>query len=127
MKVLVTGGRDFSDSEFVARVLNQINAANHVCELIHGDARGLDRIADNWAKQKDIRVIAVPADWAKYGRGAGPRRNAAMVLERPDVVVAFPGGRGTADMIKKATAAGIKVALAIELCSQSNNSGEQVS
>jgi len=45
-----------------------------------------------------------------HGRAAGPVRNAQMLAEgKPDFVVAFPGGRGTADMCKQARARGVKV------------------
>jgi hypothetical protein len=48
------------------------------------------------------------ADWEKLGRSAGPIRNQAMLDEgRPDLVVAFPGHHGTADMVRRARAAGV--------------------
>lgn len=50
------------------------------------------------------------ADWEQCGRQAGPLRNARMLAEgRPDAVIAFPGGKGTADMVRKARAAGLPV------------------
>ncbi len=50
------------------------------------------------------------ADWHEHGRAAGPIRNARMIAEgRPDLVIAFPGGRGTADMVSRARKAGIEV------------------
>jgi len=52
----------------------------------------------------------VRAKWSKHGRAAGPIRNQEMIDEcKPDLVVAFPGGRGTADMVRRAKAAGIRV------------------
>jgi len=51
-----------------------------------------------------------PAEWDKFGRRAGPLRNEQMLREgKPDVVVAFPGGRGTAHMVRIAKEAGIDV------------------
>jgi hypothetical protein len=54
--------------------------------------------------------VTIQADWKRYGPAAGPLRNAEMLHEyQPDGVIAFPGGKGTTDMIKKARQAGIKV------------------
>lgn len=53
---------------------------------------------------------AFPADWAAYDRAAGPIRNARMIAEgKPDIVLAFPGGRGTANMVAQARKAGVRV------------------
>src|SRR5262245_59385557 len=98
MRVLVTGGRSFSDQELLVAVLDRLDAARGFTVLIHGDASGADHLAGEWAKSRSIEVLARPADWKKYGRAAGPIRNSQMLDEKPDLVVAFPGGKGTADM-----------------------------
>lgn len=110
MRVLVCGGRDFDDREFLREVLDAL-AREHVIDVvIHGDAVGADRMAGEWARLAGIRELAFPADWEKYRRAAGPIRNRQMLVEAaPDVVVAFPGGRGTANMIRQARAAGVPV------------------
>jgi hypothetical protein len=77
--------------------------------LVHGAASGADAMAGRWAGANGVSVTTFPADWNRYGRSAGPRRNQAMVDSEPDLVVAFPGGRGTADMVRRAEAAGIRV------------------
>jgi predicted Rossmann-fold nucleotide-binding protein len=78
--------------------------------VIHGGCRGADEGANDWAKSENIPVIACRADWKKHGKAAGPIRNREMIrLHQPDYVVALPGGRGTADMINAAEAAGIPV------------------
>ncbi len=102
MKVLVTGGRDFNDAEMVWRVLGELHAKYKFTLLVHGDARGLDRIAGQWAENAGIEVLACPADWKAHGRAAGPMRNKQMLEHKPELLVAFPGGRGTADMVRKA-------------------------
>lgn len=108
MKILVCGGRDLSDSALVFRVLTPLLREKGVDRLVHGDATGADRIASSWAKSHNIPDIAYPADWETYGKAAGPIRNAlVLAFEAPDLVVAFPGGRGTADMLFQATKAGI--------------------
>lgn len=102
MKVLVCGGRDYNDAAEVFACLDRLHRENPITCIIHGDAFGCDRLAGYWGQDNDIEVKACPADWAKHGRAAGPIRNREMLLLYPDVVIAFPGGRGTADMIRQA-------------------------
>jgi hypothetical protein len=78
--------------------------------IIHGAAKGADTLAGRWAKEFNIPVLVFPADWKKYGRRAGPIRNAQMLSEgKPNLVVAFPGGRGTANMVGLSQKAGVPV------------------
>lgn len=110
MRVLVTGGRDYSDAEAVWYWLDVLNAENQIDYVIHGGASGADTLASDWADMNGITQRVVFADWAAHGRAAGPMRNQAMLDSHfPTLVVAFPGGRGTADMVKRAKAAGIEV------------------
>ncbi len=114
MKVLICGGRDYKDWETLSKTLHQLTdvftTLDTITEIAHGDASGADEMADDWAWVQQIPVKKFPADWKKHGKAAGPIRNAQMLKEfTPDVVVAFPGGRGTGDMIQRAKAAGIRV------------------
>jgi hypothetical protein len=110
MKVLVCGGRDFSDWELVYRTLDNVHAKSPIKCVIHGAARGADSLAADWAHSRLVPARAFPADWKTDGRAAGPIRNQRMLVEgKPDSVIAFPGGRGTADMIKRAESAGLPV------------------
>lgn len=111
MILIVCGGRDYADWDRMCSVMDGIAAQLNITLVRHGAARGADRLADRWARSRGIVVDPCPADWAGYGKAAGPRRNAAMLMRypRPDGVVAFPGGRGTADMIGRARAAGLPV------------------
>lgn len=68
MRILVCGGRDFTNYDLVASTLASIGPS----QIIHGDARGADRLADRWAIQSGVPVRAFPADWKKHGRAAGP-------------------------------------------------------
>lgn len=111
MRVLVCGGRNYDDYGTLATVLSALQVtrgAFHV--LIHGNAKGADTLADTYARRHNIPVLAFEAEWDLYGRSAGPRRNRRMLAEgRPDLVVAFPGKKGTANMIAQANEAGIEV------------------
>lgn len=108
MKILVCGGRDYSDQEKVNEVLNIMHNANPVTTIVHGDATGADTLANNWAKGAGVNVVAYPADWKTYGKSAGPIRNEKMLNEQnPDLVLAFPGGKGTEHMMKIAKEKGV--------------------
>jgi hypothetical protein len=110
MRLLVCGGRDFNDRAFLNDALNRVHRKRPITLLIHGDAPGADRLADAWAQEHAVRRAPFPANWAEFGPSAGPERNQRMIdVGKPDGVVAFPGGVGTADMVRRAEAAGIKV------------------
>lgn len=111
MRVLVCGGRDFDDWELLSHSLIVLSAQfGRKLMIIHGGARGADRLAANWAFNNRMEAEAYPADWNRHGRKAGPLRNQQMLDDgRPEYVAAFPGGRGTADMVRRAKSAGIHV------------------
>jgi hypothetical protein len=109
MKVLVTGGRGFSNRTLLFASLDSLHADHAFTMIIHGGASGADRLAGEWAASRCIPVEVHPADWQKYGRAAGPIRNQRMIDRKPDMVVAFPGGRGTADMVRRVRMAGIEL------------------
>lgn len=109
-RVLVCGGRDYDDREQLFRVLDETHAANPIICLIQGAAPGADTLAAEWAAERGVPCDAYPADWVRKGRSAGPIRNKQMLVEgKPDLVIAFAGGRGTANMVKQAEAAGVPV------------------
>jgi hypothetical protein len=108
--VLVTGGRDYTLFGELTYIMDTIHAVHGFSIVMHGDARGADTLAGRWCRARKLQEVKVPANWAGHGLSAGLRRNTFMLeLLRPDVVVAFPGGRGTANMMKKAADAGILV------------------
>lgn len=110
MRVLVCGGRDFTDTKLVYETLDGLKRAAWIDCIIEGDARGADRIAGYWAKKNRIDLKLYPADWKRHGKRAGPIRNQRMIDEgQPQMLIAFPGGRGTADMIERARKANIPI------------------
>lgn len=109
-RVLVCGGRGYADRDFLAEVLDRIHAVDPIEAIIHGNANGADSLAGWWADLRGVKNIPHPADWKKHGKAAGPIRNQEMIdISEPTVVLAFPGGRGTADMIRRARKAGVPV------------------
>ena len=114
-RYLVCGGRDYSDMDAVARVFKELDIWPDD-EICHGSARGADTLAGVVANGRGVKVTRFPADWNKHGKAAGPIRNQQMLDEfRPDIVVAFPGGTGTADMCKRAKAAGVLLVYAVDV------------
>lgn len=116
MRILVCGGRDYTDKEMVWGTLDglaRIDDANPLATdvtIIHGGAQGADLLADTWAITSYAQIEHYPADWTAHGIAAGPIRNQRMLDEgKPDLVVAFPGGRGTADMVRRARRSGVPV------------------
>ena len=110
-KVLVCGGRTYADRLRMSMILTNYKAqhGNPSIMIIHGNAPGADTHAGVWAVMNGQPEVKVPAQWDTYGKGAGPIRNGWMLQLKPDVVIAFPGGNGTANMAAQANGAGIEV------------------
>lgn len=110
LRVLVCGGRDYSDPMTLGSWLGGIHKQRGIALLIEGGATGADALARKFAEWKGIPVKTYKADWKTLGRAAGPHRNRLMLIEgRPDLVVAFKGGKGTANMVELARAIGVEV------------------
>lgn len=118
MRLLVCGGRYFNDGSLLFNVLDRIHNQTPISLLISGAQRtksrdgkfvGADWLAIEWALHRQIDFCGMPARWKTEGnRAAGPKRNARMLEKaRPELFVAFPGGDGTADMTRRALAAGV--------------------
>lgn len=128
--VVVTGGREFDDWMRVWRVLDELALSL----VIHGSCgrwvggatgegrfvlTGADSHADRWAQRREAPCLRYPARWGAEFKAAGPKRNARMLkaaqlmmqagLVNDVLVVAFPGGRGTADCVRQAKALGLPV------------------
>jgi hypothetical protein len=108
-RVLVCGGRDYSDQERVFAVLDKFHAEAGIDVIIEGGARGADHLASDWSFQRGVRKERYDADWQAYGRMAGLRPASPCFECRPDLVIAFPGGAGTRNMIRQARKAGVEV------------------
>lgn len=112
MRIVVTGGRDYWDKSHVFRVLDEVSAGKEVL-LAHGDCSGADSIADEWAQKNGAFVAkfaVYDATWKRVGGKAGPIRNNTMLsVIKPDLVVAFPGGKGTNGCVERAKELGVPV------------------
>lgn len=114
--LVVTGGRGFSDRALIRATLEEYAGPRSV--LVHGDCpAGADRIAaEEWvAMGRRGDVVTFPANWDKFGSSAGPIRNARMVswvaqqAGSSHIVLAFEGGRGTANCVAAAIRCGLRV------------------
>lgn len=111
MRVLVTGGRTFTDTAWLHAALDLLHSMTPITEIIEGGASGADVRAGEWACRRELKCTVVPAQWEKHGRSAGYIRNSEMAKMLPDVVLACPGGKGTANMVEIARATKLKVVL----------------
>jgi YspA, cpYpsA-related SLOG family len=118
VRLLVCGSRTWTDYRLLRREIEYVVGVEFQAEsfvLIEGDARGADRLAGELARARGWDLEVYPAHWQQDGRAAGMRRNARMLRQgRPDLVLAFVDkpldhSRGTADMVRRARAAGVEV------------------
>ena len=106
MKAIVCGGRDFKMMASLWAALDALHEVRNFDLIITGGATGADSMAHGWAMERGVPVATYPAQWGRYGRKAGPLRNEWMLkLSGADTVIAFPGGNGTADMVRRGRAA----------------------
>jgi len=111
MRVLVCGGRDYTGHDDLFTELDRLHCEEGpISVIIHGDQLGADTYAKWWATERGVPHAPFKAEWGRYGKSAGPVRNRRMIVEgKPDLVVAFKGGKGTADMVRQAMRAAIPV------------------
>jgi hypothetical protein len=107
--VLVCGGRDYDDVDLITIVLDNLRIEFGTLFIVQGGAKGADLLARKYAIANGLPCATVHANWGFYGPTAGPIRNGWMLGLNIDVVIAFFGGRGTADMVRRAKSAGIEV------------------
>lgn len=108
--ILVCGGRDYVNRQRVFEILDAALVRRTVAKIVHGGARGADTLAGEWARSRGIPEARYLANWDRDKNAAGPIRNQKMLDSEPVThVFAFPGGRGTGDMISRAKSRNIPV------------------
>lgn len=100
MKIIVAGGRDFNDYNFLCRQLNYLFQRIRPV-IVCGEAKGADALGRRYAEEMGLEILSYPAQWDKYGKSAGYRRNEEMAAVA-DGLVAFYNGysKGTGHMIE---------------------------
>jgi hypothetical protein len=109
VKIIVCGGRGFKNQALLNTTLDALLKEHGDLEVIEGGAPGADRLAFQWAIENSQKCEEIKANWSLYGKQAGPIRNVYMLSRLPNMVVAFPGGRGTKHMTTIARKAGVPV------------------
>lgn len=111
MRVIVAGGRDFKDYDYLSKSLDIICCHIPFTEVVSGKQKtydkklkvfyGADYLGERWAISKNIKVVGFQAEWKKYGRPAGPKRNMEMA-KYADLLIAFWDGSssGTRNMVE---------------------------
>lgn len=105
MKLIIAGGRDYQMTE---PDFSKLDAIDGISEVVSGGASGADAWGERWAESRDIPVTIFRADWKKYGKSAGPRRNLEMA-QYAHALALFPGGNGTEDMFQNAQILRLKI------------------
>lgn len=110
MRVIIAGSRHLTDTSPIISAVATWRALFPLTEVVVGGAPGTDQLAEYWAKAEGLPVRRFPADWRRYGRGAGPVRNRQMAAYA-DGLIALPFGRsiGTRQMIAEARKSGLEV------------------
>jgi hypothetical protein len=108
MKIIIAGGRDVTDGEYVIDAMSKLSVTPD--EIVSGTARGADRLGEWWASINDVPVKRFPAEWDKYGKSAGYKRNEVMAQYADGLVALWDGkSRGTKHMIDIARREGLQV------------------
>ena len=104
------GGRAYADSAKVFGMLDELHWRDPITEIIQGGAAGADAIARDWAQERCVLVRTITGGRKESGKSSWSKGNQQMLDEgNPDFVVAFPGVRRTADMVRRAKAAEVLV------------------
>ncbi|MBC8266293.1 MAG: DUF2493 domain-containing protein [Flavobacteriales bacterium] len=109
-KVIIAGSRDFNNFSKLKSVCDFLLKDFKKVVIISGGAKGADQLGERYAELRGFKVKLYKADWKKYGKSAGIKRNAEMA-EYADMLIAFWDGKskGTANMISLAKKANIQV------------------
>jgi hypothetical protein len=109
-RVLVCGGRSYADFTSVSRALLEVHLSLGILLLVHGGVSGADALAGTWAVKFGVPSKSYPPDHDRHGDQAIFIRNGLMIADgRPHLVIAFPGGPGTMDLLAKAAVAGLPI------------------
>lgn len=101
MRIIIAGSRSITSYEYLSLAC-ELSSFEPITEVVSGCARGVDRLGEEWAQRNGIAVRRFPADWDRFGRGAGVRRNSAMAAYADGLIALWDGTSfGTLDMISK--------------------------
>jgi hypothetical protein len=110
IKVIIAGGRDFDDFNKLCKVCDEFLQDQNKVEIVSGAYKGADLLGERYAAERNYPIKQFPADWKRYGKSAGHKRNTEMAIYA-DTLIAFwdEKSKGTKNMIDLASKAGLKV------------------
>lgn len=113
VRIIIAGGRDFNDYDFLKKeasiFISEIDNGDHI-EIVSGGAKGVDLLGEKFAEEKNLELIVFAADWKKFGRAAGPKRNAQMAKYATHLLSFWNGeSKGTKSMLTLAKKENLKV------------------
>lgn len=107
-KIIVAGGREFTDVDLMKLELNRLWKEIGAFTIVSGGAKGADQLGESVALSASVPVVRYPADWDKYGKSAGYKRNEAMARVADGLIAFWDGeSKGTGHMIDIATREGL--------------------
>lgn len=110
MRTIIAGSRTVESFDLVRAAVEACPWASEITEVVSGCADGVDTLGEQWAKRKMIPIKRFPADWRRFGRAAGPKRNEQMAAYADALIAVWDGAsRGTQDMIERARHYGLRV------------------
>lgn len=124
MRVCICGPRDYYNYDVLCDAIEA--SGFDITEVVSGGADGVDKMGERWAKENGRKLKIFPAEWdnfklpgciikvrphdkKRYNSTAGFHRNGQMADYGEAVIAIITGSHGTADMVKKAKLAGLKV------------------
>ena len=110
IKVIIAGGRDFDDYPKLCRICDVILQGQNKVEIVSGTCKGADLLGERYAIERNYHIKQFPADWKRYGKSAGYKRNVEMAVYADELIAFWDGkSKGTKNMIDQATQAGLNV------------------
>jgi len=112
VRVIIAGTRNFSDYPLMKDKLDRLRASIGVFEVVSGGATGADSMGERYAQENELPLKIFPAEWDKYGKAAGYKRNEQMAQYAGACIVFWDGkSKGTEHMINLATQYGLKTSI----------------
>ncbi len=105
MKLIIAGGRDFNDYDLIRneadKFISELDPASVI--IVSGGAKGVDALGEKYARANNFKIEIFKADWSKFGRAAGPKRNELMAQSASHLLAFWNGkSKGTKSMISLA-------------------------
>jgi hypothetical protein len=110
IKVIIAGGRNFADFNKLCQVCDEFLQNHSNIEIVSGAYKGADLLGERYAAERNYPIKQFPAEWKRYGKSAGQKRNAEMATYADELIAFWDGkSKGTKNMIDLANQNGLNV------------------